>query len=84
MILTGDVCHPRAAPFINSIVTSNLTLPLDLYFIDNSTFSPVLKKLHPKGTEIVPQFHYLGNKGICELKGLKVAYFNCYDKKQSS
>jgi hypothetical protein len=67
MILLGDVCHPRSAPYINGLLKGENELPLNLYFIDNSDFAPVLRKLHPNGKEIVPKFNFLGRKGVYDI-----------------
>ena len=55
-----------------------------MFFIDNSDFGLVLRKLHPAGKEMVPGFKYLGNRGVIEVKGLKIAYFNSYDKNEDA
>lgn len=49
MLLLGNVCHPRAAPCISKISRGLASFPLDLFFIDNSEFSPILSKLHASG-----------------------------------
>ena len=36
MLLVGKVCHPRISTYINSISKGKNSLPLNLYFIDNS------------------------------------------------
>ena len=82
MILLGNVCHPRSSPFVNNLSKGTSSLTLNMYFIDNSEFGPVLQKLHPKGKQIVDGFNYLGRKGVVELHDLKIAFFNCYSKSQ--
>ena len=84
MILLGKVCESRSSPFIHEITKQKNAFPLDMFFIDNSDFGLVLRMLHPNGKEIVPGFKYLGNSGVLDVKGLKVAYFNNYDKKEDA
>lgn len=83
MLLLGNVCHPRASPYIATVSKQQNVFPLPIYFIDNSDFAPVLKNLHPNGKEIVSSLKYLGNLGLTQLHGLNVAFFNNYDEKQS-
>lgn len=49
MILTGEVCHPRASSFMQAVRSQTLNIPLPIYFIDESEMSPVLHTLHPHG-----------------------------------
>lgn len=84
MLLLGNVCHPRASPYIATIARGQTTFPLSLHFIDSSDFAPVLQNLHPNGKEIVPNLRYLGKQGITHLHGLNVAFFNNYDQKKSA
>jgi hypothetical protein len=84
MLLLGDVCHPRASPFISNISKGKAEMPLELNFIDNSDFSPVLSNLHPQGKEVVPKFRFLGKNGLKNIKGLNIAFFNNYDPKSDA
>jgi len=49
MLLIGNVCHPRSAPFVEALRTKIIKLELPLYFIDSSPLSPILHALHPNG-----------------------------------
>ena len=76
MIMIGEVCHPRASSFINKLKVSQISVPLPVYFIDNSQLAPILCNIYPNGAEIVHNFHFLGTKGVAEIKGLNIGFYN--------
>jgi hypothetical protein len=76
ILLTGEVCHPRAAPYIAALRAGQRQLPIPAYFIDSSDMAPVLQRLHPNGEEIAPDLHFLGTFGVTTIRETVVAFFS--------
>jgi hypothetical protein len=76
MLLTGEVCHPRAASFLSDLRNAQRHLPIPAYFIDSSEMAPVLQKLHPDGMEIAPNLHFLGRQGVKTIRETTIAFFS--------
>jgi len=60
----------------NQFNLDNKKIPLPIYFVDTSEFSPILHTLHPNGIEVVPNLTFLGKSGIKNIQGISVAYLS--------
>lgn len=84
MIIAGSVCPSKSSSIFRRLADKKLSFPLPTYFVDDSDMSTVFSLSHPNGFEIVPNLHYLGNLGVKEILGVKVAYLSGRVKVASS
>jgi hypothetical protein len=76
MLMVGDIFSLESAPLMKEIMNKTLSIPLPIYFIDSSKVGSTLACLHPNGTEIAPNFFFLGQHGYVSVKGIKIAFLN--------
>ncbi len=59
-----------------NLLNDNKQIPIPIYFIDCSEFSPVLHSLHPDGVEIIPNLTFLGKSGITQINNISIAFLS--------
>lgn len=58
------------------IVKGEIKVPIPTYFITTGPMSKIFNLNYLDGCEIAPNFHFLGSKGLKNIHGLNVCYFN--------
>ena len=58
------------------IIKGEIKVPIPTYFITTGPMSKIFSVTYPDGCEIAHNFHFLGSKGLKNIQGLSVCYFN--------
>lgn len=62
---------------LSDILNGKTEISRPIYFVDNSPLAKVLSiKYGQDGAEIVPNFHFLGTRGLKTIQGFKIAFFS--------